>query len=84
MDDRQAILLDLRCDQFIIEDSSHAEKRMLERNVTRDDIANLGFNGKVQAQKNGCYIIRGEDLDDDSLSVVVEFDGDTLLITVME
>lgn len=84
MDPAEAILIELRTDAFIIKVGSHADKRMFERNVRRADISNLGYNGKIFHQGRDRYLVKGKDLDGDSLSAVIQFDGDVVIVTVME
>ncbi len=79
---QEALLLDLRLGRFKIR--PHAVKRMIERNVSVADISNLGHGGIVVEQKNHRYRVQGEDLDGESLSAIVFFDGDSTIITVME
>lgn len=78
----EAILLDLRLGRFLV--SPHALERMAQRNVTIADISNLGHGGKVSEQRNRRFKVSGEDLDGDSLTAIVLFDGDSVIVTVME
>lgn len=82
MDTLEAILLDLRTDRFVL--TFHAIERMGERNVGRADIQEVGSNCyKHKISADGKYKLFGYDVDGDDLAIVVAFDGNTVVITVM-
>lgn len=77
------ILLDLRLDRFIL--SEHALERMQHRRVFRADIQEIGFSCRhIVRQKNNRWLMSGYDLDGDKLTIVVYFDGDSTVVTVMD
>lgn len=82
MSDLEAILLDLRFGRFELTD--HAELRMEERGIDREDIRSVGYTCfKSRSQANGSWLIFGKDKSGDTIRVVCVYDGDTIIITVM-
>lgn len=64
--------------------TNHAQKRMYERNVTLEDLRNCGLTGKCEFDaEEGNYKIFGKDVDGADLKVIADFDGWTIIITVM-
>lgn len=83
MQDIARIKLDLRLGRFIV--SEHAKQRMIQRHVRYEDLKEIGFNCYFHAQQGESkYRLDGYDLDGDPLSVVVFYDGDSVIITVMD
>jgi len=63
--------------------SFHAELRMQERFITKMDIMHVGkFYTLTKKQEHGSWLIEGQDVDGDSLSVVCTLQGNVLIITV--
>lgn len=63
--------------------TAHARKRMRERSVALDDvyeaIATVQF---CVGQDDGTWRLEGFDMDGDELTVIVELEGEDLIITV--
>lgn len=68
-DEIEIIMAALRSGNFRI--STHAQKRMDQRHVSKSDIQAVGDNfDDWREQKNGTYLIEGRDIDGDDLDVV--------------
>lgn len=76
------ILRDLCCNNFEV--SSHALKRMKQRNIRRQDLVYLGSEYlKYEKQNENKYRIIGFDIDDCDLEVVCVYELGTLIVTVI-
>jgi hypothetical protein len=71
--------------------SIHAMERKLERNIDLPDILYVLINGYHEKQKTSFdevfqtwkYAIRGRTLDKNDIRIIIAFDDDMLIITVM-
>ncbi len=79
--DAVKVLNALRTGTFIL--STHARLRMKERRVRFDDIVRCGQTASIALpQEDGCYKVKGVDLDGDELTVIAAFDQDTIIVTL--
>ncbi|MCK5073796.1 MAG: DUF4258 domain-containing protein [Bacteriovoracaceae bacterium] len=63
--------------------SFHAEQRMQERFITKMDIMYVGkFAISSNKQEHGSWLIEGQDVEGDSLSLVCTLKGNVLIATV--
>ncbi|MFN3453832.1 MAG: DUF4258 domain-containing protein [Pseudobdellovibrio sp.] len=60
----------------------HARKRMAERNISHRDIQKCAELGMISERSDGCYILIGKDIDDQTLKVICAYENDVLIITV--
>lgn len=72
--------------EFGYEDANgkiHSLDRMVERNVTEQDIRCAARNYIVCFKQSGIrWELQGTDLDGDKLTVIVSYDGQTTIVTV--
>ncbi len=63
--------------------TTHARKRMRERSVRKDDIYEAIATAKsCDEQEDGTWRLEGLDMDEDELTLVIELEGEDLIITV--
>jgi len=63
--------------------TTHARQRMRQRSVTIDDVYEAIATARhCVEQDNGTWLLEGFDMDEDDLTVVVELEGEDLIITV--
>ena len=77
----EIIILALRGGRFEL--TQHARLRMKQRGVRFQDIIHCADSAKsAEDQGNGKYCIKGEDLEGENLTLIVAYDGSTVIITM--
>jgi Domain of unknown function (DUF4258) len=62
---------------------SHAHLRMIQREITPEDIKLILLHGTIKSQPNGRYKFRGWCMDRRDCQVIVEFENGLIIITVI-
>ena len=61
----------------------HAEIRLRERNISFDDVVNVGFTAHLMVeQERHLFKIVGLDLEREMLTVIAAYDGNVLIVTL--
>jgi len=61
----------------------HAHQRMIQREITPDDIKLVLLHGSIKPQPKGRYNFRGWCLDKRDCQVVIEFENGLIIITAI-
>ena len=78
------VIEDLKSGNFEI--TVHAAIRMNEREVTKEDIKEVGRSSEsvtLQESPNAPFKIRGKDLEGEVMDVICDYEEGTLIVTVL-